>query len=209
PRLQNARRKVISLSRDMSGRTSARFGARDAHSWCRTRRYCEARQHDAGGGQFVARRRPQRWFHGRLAPAGTPQPPGARWNSAARGGPVDLARRGGGSVKLPRVPFRVGSRSPYPEDVVRALFGGAYDVEVVVVPPPPSPDALRQAVTDADLVLADKRHRHRLDKTLLSTMRRCRLIQQPAVGFDVIDHRAAAELRIPVANAAGYNRDAV
>jgi D-3-phosphoglycerate dehydrogenase len=35
------------------------------------------------------------------------------------------------------------------------------------------------------------------------------LIQQPAVGFDTIDHRAAAELGIPVANAAGYNRDAV
>jgi len=107
------------------------------------------------------------------------------------------------------VTFRVASLSPYPENVVRDLFGGAYDVEVVVVPPPPSPDALRQAVADADLVLADKRHRHRLDQALLSTMRRCRLIQQPAVGFDVIDHRAAADLGIPVANAAGYNRDAV
>jgi D-3-phosphoglycerate dehydrogenase len=40
-------------------------------------------------------------------------------------------------------------------------------------------------------------------------MRRARLIQQPAVGFDVIDHRAAAELGIPVANAAGYNRESV
>src|SRR5690349_19865490 len=40
-------------------------------------------------------------------------------------------------------------------------------------------------------------------------MRRCQLIQQPAVGFDAIDHRAAAELGIPVANAAGYNRDSV
>jgi len=107
------------------------------------------------------------------------------------------------------VTFRVASLSPYPEQVVRDLFGGAYDVEVVVVPPPPSSDALHHAVADADLVLADKRHRHRLDKALLSTMRRCRLIQQPAVGFDVIDHRAAAEFGIPVANAAGYNRDAV
>jgi D-3-phosphoglycerate dehydrogenase len=40
-------------------------------------------------------------------------------------------------------------------------------------------------------------------------MSRCRLVQQPSVGFDVIDHRAAAELGIPVANAAGYNRDSV
>jgi D-3-phosphoglycerate dehydrogenase len=40
-------------------------------------------------------------------------------------------------------------------------------------------------------------------------MERCRLIQQPAVGFDAIDHRAAADCGIPVANAAGYNRDSV
>ena len=92
---------------------------------------------------------------------------------------------------------------------MRGLFRGGYDVDVVVVPPQPSSEALRQAVADADVILADKRHRYRLDYPLLSSMRRCRLIQQPAVGFDVIDHRAAAELGIPVANAAGYNRDAV
>ncbi len=40
-------------------------------------------------------------------------------------------------------------------------------------------------------------------------MARCRLVQQPAVGFDAIDHRAAEEIGIPVANAAGYNRDSV
>src|SRR5260370_21499091 len=31
----------------------------------------------------------------------------------------------------------------------------------------------------------------------------------PAVGFDVIDHRAAADFDIAVANSAGYNRDGV
>src|SRR2546430_15999431 len=40
-------------------------------------------------------------------------------------------------------------------------------------------------------------------------MTRCPLIQMPAVGYDVIDHGAAAEFGIAVANAAGYNRDAV
>jgi D-3-phosphoglycerate dehydrogenase len=40
-------------------------------------------------------------------------------------------------------------------------------------------------------------------------MRSCLLIQMPAVGFDVIDHRAAAELDIAVANSAGYNREGV
>ncbi len=104
---------------------------------------------------------------------------------------------------------RVVSLTPFPEEMVRGLFRGAQDVEVAVVPPPPDPEAVRAAVAEADLVLGDNRHKHRLDQTALSAMRRCRLIQQPAVGFDVIDHRAAARLGIPVANAAGYNRDAV
>lgn len=92
---------------------------------------------------------------------------------------------------------------------MRGLFAGAEGVEVALVPPAPAPDAVRRAVADADLVLADKKHKHRLDRAILGAMSRCRLIQQPAVGFDAIDHRSAAELGIPVANAAGYNRDAV
>jgi D-3-phosphoglycerate dehydrogenase len=107
------------------------------------------------------------------------------------------------------VTVRVASLSPYSEEVVRGLFASAHDVEVRLVPPAPAPEAVREAVADADLVVGDKRHRHRLDRAALAAMTRCRLVQQPAVGFDAIDHRAAAELGIPVANAAGYNRDAV
>ncbi len=61
----------------------------------------------------------------------------------------------------------------------------------------------------AELVIADKRHKHRLPRQVLEQMRRCLLIQMPAVGFDVIDHRAAAEFEIAVANSAGYNREGV
>jgi phosphoglycerate dehydrogenase-like enzyme len=107
------------------------------------------------------------------------------------------------------VSSRVACLSPYSEELVRSLFRGEYDVDVVLVPDPPAPDAVREAVAEAELIIGDKRHKHRLDRTTLDAMRRCRLIQQPAVGFDVIDHRAAADLGIPVANAAGYNRDAV
>jgi len=107
------------------------------------------------------------------------------------------------------VALRIASLSPYPEEVVRGLLPDVDGLEVILVPPPPAPDAVRAAVADADLVLADKKHKHRLDRAALAEMSRCRLIQQPAVGFDAIDHRAAAELGIPVANAAGYNRDAV
>jgi phosphoglycerate dehydrogenase-like enzyme len=107
------------------------------------------------------------------------------------------------------VAVRITSLSPYAEVVVRGLLPPGNDAEIVLVPPPPAPDAVREAVAEADLVLADKRHRHRLDRDTLAAMRRCQLIQQPAVGFDAIDHRAAADLGIPVANAAGYNRDSV
>jgi len=82
-------------------------------------------------------------------------------------------------------------------------------VQVTLVPPPPAQAEVIAACADADLVIADRRHKHRVDREVLDNMRRCRLIQQAAVGFDSIDHRAAAELGIPVANAAGYNRDSV
>jgi phosphoglycerate dehydrogenase-like enzyme len=107
------------------------------------------------------------------------------------------------------VAVRIASLSPYPEEVVRGLLPGIYEPHIVLVPPPPAPEAVREAVAGADLVLADKRHKHRLDRDTLAAMDRCQLIQQPAVGFDAIDHRAAADLGIPVANAAGYNRDSV
>lgn len=108
-----------------------------------------------------------------------------------------------------RVGAVLASLSPYAMDVVARLFREDQEVQVVTVPEPPAPEAVREAVARADLVLGDKRHKHRLDRATLAVMERCRLIQQPAVGFDVIDHRAAGDLGIPVANAAGYNRDAV
>ena len=104
---------------------------------------------------------------------------------------------------------RVACLSPYDETTVLALFKGRHEVRVTLVPPPPAQAEVIAACADADLVIADRRHKHRVDREVLDNMRRCRLIQQAAVGFDSIDHRAAAELGIPVANAAGYNRDSV
>jgi D-3-phosphoglycerate dehydrogenase len=40
-------------------------------------------------------------------------------------------------------------------------------------------------------------------------MQRCKLIQMPSAGFDVIDHQSAAEFGIPVANTAGHNKESV
>ncbi len=107
------------------------------------------------------------------------------------------------------MPARVVCLSPYSKKQVEDLFDSRHAVEVVVVPDPPAPDAVLSECTVADLVIGDKRHAHRLPREVLQYMTRCLLIQMPAVGFDVIDHRAAAEFGIAVANAAGYNRDAV
>lgn len=104
---------------------------------------------------------------------------------------------------------RVVCLSPYSKQQVEGLFAGRQPVDVVTVPDPPAPEAVLRECSQADLVIADKRHKHRLPREVLEQMRRCLLIQMPAVGYDVIDHRAAAEFEIAVANAAGYNRDAV
>ncbi len=88
-------------------------------------------------------------------------------------------------------------------------MAGHHEVEVVTVPDPPAPEAVLRECSLAELVIADKRHAHRLPREVLQRMTRCLLIQMPAVGYDVIDDRAAAEFGIAVANAAGYNRDAV
>ncbi|MGH7919905.1 MAG: NAD(P)-dependent oxidoreductase [Candidatus Dormibacteraceae bacterium] len=101
--------------------------------------------------------------------------------------------------------------SRYLEDRVQELLGdapGVTELRVRTAPPPPASDAVRELLKEADIVIGVGGG-HRLDRETLSHAGRCRLIQQPSVGFDVIDHRAAAEFGIPVANAAGYNRDSV
>jgi phosphoglycerate dehydrogenase-like enzyme len=98
--------------------------------------------------------------------------------------------------------------SPFPESAVCEL-AGTTEVKVLLVPDPPASRAVAEAVAGTDIVIGDVRHQHRLDRDVLRNMTGCRLIQQPSVGFDAIDHRAAAEFGIPVANADGYNRESV
>ncbi len=107
------------------------------------------------------------------------------------------------------MPARIVCLSPYSKEQVEGLFAGRHAVHVVTVPDPPASQAVLRECSLAELVIADKRHKHRLPREVLEQMRSCLLIQMPAVGFDVIDHRAAAELDIAVANSAGYNRESV
>ena len=107
------------------------------------------------------------------------------------------------------MPARIVCLSPYSKKQVEDLFAGRHAVDVVTVPDPPAPDDVLRECSQAELVIADKRHGHKLPREVLQQMTRCLLVQMPAVGYDVIDHQAAAEFDIAVANAAGYNRDAV
>ncbi|MFC4242001.1 NAD(P)-dependent oxidoreductase [Gryllotalpicola reticulitermitis] len=102
----------------------------------------------------------------------------------------------------------ITSLSPYSEEQVKR-FAGTVDVEVRLVPDPPDPSAVRAAIVGADVIIGDIRAKHRLGRDELALVGPCRLIQQPAVGFDSIDADAAAEFGIPVANAGGYNSDSV
>ncbi|RBQ18284.1 hypothetical protein DP939_20640 [Spongiactinospora rosea] len=103
---------------------------------------------------------------------------------------------------------RIVCLSPLTEDQVRGLAKG-FDVEAVVLPGGSTPEEVRAAVADADIVIGDGLHRYHLDAGILAAMRRCRLVQQPSVGFDGIDVESAARLGIPVSNSAGYNLDSV
>src|SRR5438132_445237 len=92
------------------------------------------------------------------------------------------------------MPRRSGRREPSPTAGRRHRLERPAFAPPASTPPPP---------------LRPKAPSGRLPREVLQRMTRCLLIQMPAVGYDVIDDRAAAELGIAVANAAGYNRDAV
>jgi D-3-phosphoglycerate dehydrogenase len=99
--------------------------------------------------------------------------------------------------------------SPWPEALVSGFFSRPGDIDLVMVPASAKREQVMNALRDADLVIGDKSHRHVIDADALKLMRSCRLIHQPAVGFDTIDHKAAAAIGIPVANSAGFNSEAV
>lgn len=99
--------------------------------------------------------------------------------------------------------------SPWPETLVAGFFSNHEDISVWTVPADATREEVIAALRNADLVIGDKTHKHVIDMDALKVMPSCRLIHQPAVGFDTIDHEAAAALAIPVANSAGFNSDAV
>jgi D-3-phosphoglycerate dehydrogenase len=83
------------------------------------------------------------------------------------------------------------------------------DPRITEIGPDEDPAAHREALRTASIVLAPLDKERRIDAALLDAMPNCRLIQSVAVGFDGVDHVAAAQRGIPVANLPGFNADAV
>ena len=62
------------------------------------------------------------------------------------------------------MPARIVCLSPYSKKQVEDLFAGRHSVDVVTVPDPPAPDDVLRECTLAELVIADKRHQHRMPR---------------------------------------------
>lgn len=92
---------------------------------------------------------------------------------------------------------------PLPAEAVVAFVP---DLPVdVVVPADRTPEAAREAVADADLLLADWTSQLLVDGLLLAAAPHLAFVQQPSVGVEHIDLDACAAAGVPVANTAGAN----
>lgn len=70
-------------------------------------------------------------------------------------------------------------------------------------------DAIAPAVRDADFLLGDWTGELKVGAVELDSAARCRMIVQPAAGYDSIDVAAATQRDLPVLNAPGANSHAV
>lgn len=96
----------------------------------------------------------------------------------------------------------------YSAELVRSLAGHD-DIEVRIADRRGPQGQVAQLVAGATVVIGDPARRFVLDATAIAAMDSARLIEQPSVGYDTVDVVAATARGIPVANAPGYNADAV
>jgi D-3-phosphoglycerate dehydrogenase len=103
--------------------------------------------------------------------------------------------------------WRLTALVPMPVEAVKG-FAPGLPVDVRV-PEERTPEAAREAVAEADLLLGDFTALLRIDADLLANAPRLAFVQQPTVGVEHIDLAACAARGIPVANTAGANTNAV
>jgi len=104
-------------------------------------------------------------------------------------------------------PWRLLALPPTTPAIVEGIVSGLC-VEVAF-PAERTPEAVRSAVGEADIVLGDWSSALRVDAQVLAAGPRLAAVVQPSVGVDSLDLDVLAAAGIPVVNAAGANTDAV
>lgn len=105
--------------------------------------------------------------------------------------------------------------APLPPAVIEAQiaahpgFPAGVTLDVVGYEAGSGEETLCRLIAGADLVLGDFTFTVGLPERVLEHAAKCRLIQQPSVGYQHIDVEAARRLGVPVANTAGANVAAV
>jgi phosphoglycerate dehydrogenase-like enzyme len=100
--------------------------------------------------------------------------------------------------------WKIVSTAAMREKDVQRFLAPDTPADIVIVAPRTEDGAVK-AVVDADIVIGDFLFEVPITARVIAAMERCRLIQQPSVGYQQIDVAAAAARDIPVANVAGAN----
>ncbi len=105
---------------------------------------------------------------------------------------------------------KVVSLAPLPAAIFKELFRmhGIEDVEVVDASDFDAAQIV-ETVSDADYIIGDYRHHCQISREVVQAARKVKLIQQPSVGYEIIDVEACREFGIKAANTAGANTVAV
>ncbi|GLW63731.1 2-hydroxyacid dehydrogenase [Actinomadura rubrobrunea] len=107
-------------------------------------------------------------------------------------------------------PWRILALPPLDPELIRGILDPILgDAAEIVIPAERERGALLDALTDAEIVLADFSGRLGLDAEAVAAAPRLAFVQMPAVGTDSLDLKALAAAGVPVANAAGANARSV
>jgi len=104
-------------------------------------------------------------------------------------------------------PWRVLALPPIDATLAAALLDGL--PAIVTVPAERTQAAALAAARDAEVVVGDWSGQLRVDADLIAAAPGLAAVLQPSVGVDSLDVDALAAARVPAANAAGANTDAV
>lgn len=111
--------------------------------------------------------------------------------------------------------WKLLSTAPLPAEAIKGLvemqakIPEGVTLDVTAYDASKGENELCRLIADADIVVGDFTFQVQLNEKVLSHAKKCKLIQQPSVGYQHIDVEAAQKLGLRVANTAGANVIAV